>query len=152
MAAATAVLGACATLQNDAELAMSVVNLLPARASVFETGGALTLRYTNEGPSGVTLRGSSHRLYLNGSYIGRAVSSEPLTIPPLGTATQLVTVYFENLTLLRKILELSQGAAPTLDYRVQSYLYREPESAGRIRLTASGQLDLRSLMQRLSLP
>src|SRR5688500_18135504 len=78
----------CATISRSSALSVSVTNVLPTQASLLETSAALTLRFVNEGVEPLKLAGGVHRLYLNGSYVGRAVTNERLTVPALGTVTQ----------------------------------------------------------------
>lgn len=134
-------LASCASFPRGGGLGVSLVNVLPRQASLFETSAELTLRLTNDAMEPFTLAGSAHRLFLNGSYVGRAVSSERLTIPQLGTATQTVIVYLENLTLVRKVAEL--GQAPAIAYRLESLLH--PAEGGRFgsfKTSTTGELDL----------
>lgn len=136
----------CATLTQRGTLGISVVNLKPKQASLFETSAELTLRYTNESAQPLPLAGSAHKLYLNGSYVGRAVTDERVTIPGLGTTTQTVVVYLENLTLIRKAAELSGSDAPVVAYRLDSRLHPvEGGGLGGLRLSSSGELDLSGL-------
>lgn len=138
--------GGCATLGEHEGVSLSVVDLLPTQASLFETSASLKLRFTNESTQPLVLSGGSHRLYLNGSYVGRAVSSERLTIPALGTNTQTVVVHLENLTLFRKAAELSNSTAPAIGYRLESRLHSAKGSTfGRLQVTSSGELDLSGL-------
>jgi LEA14-like dessication related protein len=137
----------CASLASREDVSVTLIDLLPTRATVFETGATMTLRYTNEAPAPIELKGSAHRLFLNGSYVGRAVSNDAVTVPQLGTATQTVTLYLENLALFRKAAEFSSAPA-VIAYRLESQLYpADAQNARRIRTVASGQIDLRALMQ-----
>jgi LEA14-like dessication related protein len=142
------VLVGCASLTRPAAgVNVSVTNLLPTHAAMFETSAALTLRLTNESAEPLMLIGSAHRLYLNDTYVGRAVSNEPLSIPPLTTATQTVTVFMENLTLMRKVIELANTNRPIIAYRLESQLHAGASSPGRTLATTSrGELDLTALM------
>lgn len=136
--------GACTTLPRGGGIGVTVADVRPLQASLLESSIALTLRLTNEALQPLTLAGSSHRLFLNGSYVGRAVSNERLTLPPLGTATQTVTVYLENLTLVRKAAELSN--APKINYRLESRLHpADGDGFGSIKAVATGELDLSGL-------
>lgn len=138
--------GGCATLPDRGGLTVSLTNVLPTEASLLETTAALTLRLTNERPQPLTLAGGAHRLYLNGSYVGRAVTNERVTVPELGTVTQTVTVHLENLTLIRKVTELSQTNAPMISYRLESTLHpAEGQGFGSFRATSTGELDLSGL-------
>jgi LEA14-like dessication related protein len=134
----------CATFSRAGGVGVTVVDIRPTQASLLETAVSLTLRLTNEAMEPLALAGSSHRLYLNDSYVGRAVSNERVAIPQLGTATQTVTVYLENLTLVRKATELSR--APKIAYRLESRLHpAEGAGFGSIKATTTGELDLRGL-------
>lgn len=134
----------CATLAPGPTVGVSVVNLRPLQSTILETGLELTLRLTNESAQPLVLAGSTHKLYLNDSYVGRAVSNERVTVPAFGTATPAVTVYLENLTLLRKATEFAQ--APQLTYRLECRLHPADGAAfGDVRARASGELDLAGL-------
>ena len=133
----------CATLSRPSALSVSVTNVLPTQASLLETSAALTLRFVNEGVEPLNLAGGVHRLYLNGSYVGRAVSNERLTVPALGTVTQTITIYLENLTLVRKVAELSNTQTPRISYRLESRLHPADDRAfGSIATSTAGELDL----------
>ena len=144
-----AVLGAvlvagCASLPRAGGVAVNLVSVVPQVASLFETSATLTLRFTNESTEALRLSGSSHRIFLNGTYVGRAVTSEALAIPRLGTATQTMTAHLENLVLMRKAQEL--GNVPAVDYRIESRLH-PADARGTIGATASGQIDLSGLLE-----
>jgi LEA14-like dessication related protein len=144
-------LGGCATLTRNGGINVSLVNVLPRQASLFETSADLTLRLTNDAREPITLVGSTHRLYLNDTYVGRGVSSERLGLPSLGTATQTVTVYLENLILMRKATEL--GNARVIAYRLETEFH--PADAGRfgnIKAVTNGEFDLSAFTGGIPLP
>ena len=139
-----ALLAGCVTLSPGPTVGVTVVNLRPLDSTILETSVAVTLRLTNEAAQPLVLAGSTHKLYLNDSYVGRAVSSERVTVPAFGTTTPTVTVYLENLTLLRKATEFSQ--APKLAYRLESRLHpAEGAGFGDVKATTTGELDLAGL-------
>lgn len=138
------VVAGCASLPRAGGVAVNLVSVVPQMSSLFETSAALTLRFTNEGTEPLRLTGSSHRIFLNGTYVGRAVTSESIAIPRLGTATQTMTAHLENLVLMRKAQEL--GNVPAVDYRIESRLHPADER-GTIGATASGELDLSGLLE-----
>lgn len=122
----------------------TVVDFRPTQASLLESTGTLTVRYTNENISPLGFSGSSHKLYLNGSYVGKAVSDRPFGVPPLNTVTQDVTLHLENLALVRQLLAVrdSQTAA----YRLESVLFQTVyEEKFEIKTRSEGSLDLRGL-------
>lgn len=123
---------------------VSVVDFRPTDASLLESRGILTVRYTNENISPLGFSGSRHKLYLNGSYVGTAVSNQPFGVPPLTSVTQEVQVQLENLALVRQLVAIrdSQTAA----YRLESVLFQTIyEDKFEIKCRAEGSLDLRSL-------
>lgn len=123
---------------------VSLVDFRPTEASLLESRGTLTLRYTNENISALGFYGSRHKLYLNGKYVGLAVSDQPFGIPPLNTVTQEVTVNLENLALVRQLASISESQQVT--YRLESVLFQTIyEEKYEIRTTAEGMLDLRGL-------
>jgi LEA14-like dessication related protein len=143
-------LAGCASLGSNRTVIVNVVDIRPAQATLLETTGVLTLRFTNETPEPLQVRGSSHRLFLNGSPVGRGVSNDILTIPPLSTVTQPVTIHLENLTLVRKAAELSR-APNAIDYRLESELFAVGAPGGKaLRATSTGQLDVRGLLDATS--
>ena len=139
----------CATVQREGGVAVSLVSIRPVDSSLFESSAELTLRLTNESPRALALTGSTHRLYVNGTYIGRAVTNERVTIPQLGTTTQKVTAHVENLTLMRKAQEL--GNVVAVDYRIDSRLFpAEDQGGGSLAATATGRLDLSGFLSEVS--
>jgi LEA14-like dessication related protein len=143
----------CATFSRSTAVSVSVTNVLPTQASLLETSAALTLRLVNEGVEPLALAGGVHRLYLNESYVGRAVTSERITVPALGTVTQTVTVYLENLTLVRKVAELSHAQAPRIAYRIESRLHpADGRGFGSLATSTAGELDLSGFVNEGLLP
>lgn len=142
--ASLASLAGCATFNSRPEASVSVTDLRPVEASLFETSAELTLRYTNESGEPLSLAGSAHRLYLNGSYVGNAVTNQALQIPALSTTTQVVIVHLENLALVRKLRELPNAQA--IKYRLESTLHHSDGSGrGALKTASTGELDLSGL-------
>lgn len=143
-------LAGCASLQQTDEVDVTLVDVKLVQASLLETTADLTLRFSNERPEPLQLTGASHRLYLNGTYVGRALSNAKLAVPQLGTTTQVVRIHFENLTLFRKFAELQQ--MPAIDYRLESRLMAEKSTGfgGALRTQSSGRLDLTGLREGLA--
>jgi LEA14-like dessication related protein len=137
-------LAGCATLSPASNIGLSVTNVRPLQSTLLETTIELTLRLTNETPRELALAGSTHKLYVNNSYVGRGVSNERVTLPAFGTSTPAITVYLENLTLLRKASEFSQ--APKLAYRLESRLHPAAGGeSGDLKAVATGEIDLNGL-------
>jgi len=128
---------------------VGLVSIRPLQSTLFETTAELTLRLTNESSRPLELAGSTHRLYVNDAYVGRAVTNERLTIRQLGTTTQTLTAHLENLALMSKTQEL--GNVSVVDYKIESRLrVAEEIGGGTLAATASGKLDLSGLMPGMS--
>jgi LEA14-like dessication related protein len=123
---------------------VSLVDIKPAEATVLESSAVLTLRYSNENVIPIGLSGSSHKVYLNGSYVGKALSKEPVGLAALTTTTQDVTVRFENLALMRQFVAMRERQ--TAAYKIESVLYvTSGEEELNIKTSNSGSVDLRAL-------
>ena len=143
--AIAAFVSSCATFRASREISVSLVNLVPTNVALFETGATLTLRVTNETPEPLTFAGASHRLFLNGTYVGVAVSNQRFTVPALSTATQTVSAYLENLAVLRKITQMSNSPTSVISYRLESQLHAEGGRRGQLGAVAAGELDIGAL-------
>ena len=134
----------CAGTAFHGGLSVSLVDFRPTEASLLESRGTLTLRYTNDTIAPLGYSGSSHKLYLNGSYVGKAVSNQPFGIPPLNTVTRDVSVQFENLALIRQLVAVRESQ--TVAYRLESVVFQTlDEDKFEIKLRSEGSLDLKSL-------
>lgn len=129
-------LGGCASL-GLVPPEVTLVDLEFTDLTMFETTGEFTVRLTNENPDPLRITGAVFRLYLNGVKVGKALSSEALEIPRLGTATQKVDLHVNNVALIGRLATLME--APSLDYRVKSRLYVEvPYGTRRVNFENSG--------------
>lgn len=136
----------CSHRGHPGGITVSLVDFRPTEASLLESRGTLTLRYTNENISPLGFSGSTHKVYLNGSYVGKVVSDQPFAIPPLNTTMQDVTVHFENLALIRQLVAVRD--AQTVAYRIESVLFQTIyEDKYEIKTVAQGALDLHGLAE-----
>lgn len=125
-------------------VSVSIVNFRPTEATLLESSAVLTLRYVNEGISPLGYSGSSHKLYLNGKYVGKGVSHQPFGLPPTDTTTQDVTVRLENVQLVQQLIAMRDSR--TASYRLETVLFQTIlDDQYEIKLHAEGALDLRSL-------
>jgi LEA14-like dessication related protein len=137
-------LSGCNSVDKSGGISVTVVDLKPLDASLLETQVLMTLRYTSESLNPVGFSGSSHKLYFNGAYIGRAVSHTPLGLPPLSTTTRDVTLVIENAALVKQVLAM-QGRA-TASYRLESVLFlTSGDTDLKVKTDSEGTLDLRGL-------
>ena len=128
-------LAGCASIPAPS---VNLVNVRFTEATVLETTAQFTLRLSNPNPEPVRVTGSAHRIYLNGLYIGEALSNETMEVPGLATATQAVTVHLNNLAMATRIKAIIE--ARVFDYKIDSVFYTDSR---RTRSTSNGRLDLK---------
>lgn len=125
-------------------MSVSLVDFRPTEAALLESRGTLTLRFTNESIAPLGYSGSTHKLYLNGKYVGKGVSDQPFGIPPLNTVTQDVTINLENMALVRQLMSMRDSQ--TASYRLESVFFQTVyEDDYRIKVESNGSLDLSGL-------
>lgn len=124
---------------------VSLVDFKPAASALLESSAVLTLRYSNENVIPIGVSGSTHKIYLNGTYIGKAMSQDPVGLAALSSTTQDVTVRFENLALVQQLVGLRDRQAAA--YKVDSVLFvTSGEEKLDIKTSNTGSVDLRSLV------
>lgn len=134
----------CRSGYNLGGITVNLVNFMPASAALLESSGVMTLRYTNENTIPIGLSGSTHKVYLNGTYVGKSVSKQALGLAALSTVTQDVTVNFENLALVRQLVAMREQQ--TASYKVDSVLFlTSGEEDLSIKTNSTGSVDLRAL-------
>jgi LEA14-like dessication related protein len=126
------------------EISVTVVDLRPVGSTLLESQAVLTLRFVNENVMPFGFAGTSHKLHLNGSYVGQAVSNEPFGMQPLSTTTREVTLMLENLALVQQVLAMrGQG---TVSYRLDSIIFtKEGDDTLKLPTKTQGTLDLQAL-------
>ncbi len=126
------------------EITVTVVDIRPAGGTIFESQAVLTLRFINENVMPFGINGTTHKLYLNGKYVGKAVNDQAFGIPPLNTATREVTLMLENTALLRQVLALR--GETEIAYRLETIiLKREGDLTLKLPTRTEDRLDLKTL-------
>lgn len=133
----------CASVPKATGVTVTVTGFRPvAESSPVTTRAIMTLRFTSENVNAVGLTGSSHRLFLNGHYVGKAENTAPIGLPPQGTVSQDVTLDLEK----PEIVRLSLSVAAEASYRLESVLYyTEGEDKLRIKTNYDGKIALQGL-------
>lgn len=131
----------CTALTPLAPPEVSLVDLELSKVELFETAAVVALRISNENPEPLKVEGGVFKIYLNGLRVGRAMGSETLEVPRLGSTVHRFDLSLSNLALATRLVELLEN--PVLDYRVQSKLYvARPYGTRRMRSVHEGRLDL----------
>ena len=118
LAACVVVLCGCARKDGPS---VNLVNVHFQNATALETTATFTIRLSNDAPVARQFTGSSHRIYLNGLYVGKGLNDKTVDVPRLGTVTQDITVHLSNLALATRIKSVIE--TKRFDYRIQSVFY-----------------------------
>jgi LEA14-like dessication related protein len=122
---------------------VNIVNVRLTDVTPLETTATFTLRFSNEKPEPVRITGGVHKIYLNGLYVGKGLSSDALEIPRLTTSTQAVVVHLNNIALATRVKPMIESKS--FDYRMQSTLYGK-SWASRMKSVSEGKLEAKDFM------
>lgn len=134
----------CMSTPRVGEITVTVVEFTPSANALSQPGAVLTLRFINENLIPVALSGSKHKLYFNGTYVGKIENTKAVGLAPSSAKTHDVTISFENLAFVR---QLALRGDPVVSYRlVNSMEYREWEEKIYLKSETNSTIDLSSLV------
>ena len=134
----------CLSPPKVGEITVTIVDFTAPAHALSQPRAVLTLRFINENFIPVALSGSKHKLYLNGTFVGEIVNTEAVGIAPSNIKTHDVTIFFENLALVR---QLASQANPVVRYRLVNVMeYRENEEKSYLKSETNSTIDLSSLV------
>ena len=99
-------------------IAVTVADLRPAAPPAPENQAVLTLHFANENVAAVAMDSSTHRLYLNGTYVGKGTITSPEGLPAMAPIALKISVNLENPALVRQLA--NAAGAKTASYRLES--------------------------------
>ena len=136
-------LSGCASGPKLGGVAVFAVSLQLGATSPTEVRAPLILRFANENVIPLGYSGSSHKLFLNGTYVGKAVDDQPIGLPPMNEATREVYLQFENPAFVR---QLAAGApVHQVNYRLETVLLQMVgDDKHEIKTHSEGSLELRN--------
>lgn len=103
-----------------AALNVGIAGITITDATLGETEAVFTLRIRNENVFPMVVEGGMHKIHLNGSFIGEAVSKETFAIPQLGTVLHSVSMHLGDGAAVERVRAIiAQGGA---EYRIESRL------------------------------
>lgn len=131
----------CQTNFHLSTITVSIVELRPAAAA--ENQVVLKLRFFSANVVAVAVEDTTHKLYLNGTYVGRSVNPKAIGLPALGSVDQEVTLDLENRAVVTQILQAAdrRPVAYSLESRLNiqvedSYEYYHTTQKGTVDLSA----------------
>ena len=126
----------CMSPPRVGEITVTLVEFTAPAHALSQPRAVLTLRFINEG--------SKHKLYLNGTYVGKIENTEAVGLAPSSVKTHDVTIFFENLALVR---QLASQANPIVSYRLVNVMeYRQNQEKNYLKSETNSTIDLSSLL------
>jgi LEA14-like dessication related protein len=135
-----AALGACAGGTIDQPPEVSLVNIRPLSAGLFEQRMAVTLRITNPNDADLPVDGYRFAVEVNGQPFAKGTSRESLTVPRLGDATTEAEATIATSDLMRQVLRVP--AAGGLAYTLTGTVFLDTATGQRsFPFTQGGSFD-----------
>jgi len=122
-ALALALLTSCSAQGNIKKPDIAINNVRLENITLFQTSAVFDVQIDNENPFPLEISGGVHKVYLNGTYIGKGLDKEGFKVPRLGSTQHSILVRFKNLKLLTDMQNLVEKQE--LNYRIESELYQE---------------------------
>ncbi len=101
-----ATLGACAGGAIDQPPDVSLVDMRPISAGLFEQRMAVTLRIANPNDADLPVDGYRFAVAVNGQPFAKGVSSQNVTVPRLGDATTEAEATIATSDLIRQLMQV----------------------------------------------
>lgn len=137
-----ALLAGCATPPKATGVSVSVVGFRAAESSPVQTRAIMTLRFASENVNALGFTGSTHELFLNKRFVGKAVNASAVGLPPMGSVTVDVALDLEDPGVVRQILSFTDLSP----YRLVSILnYTDADSKVHVKVTEEGKVALLGL-------
>jgi len=122
------------------ELNSIAVNVLSIKRMAGSQELEVSLRYANGNVVPVGVTSTEHSLYLNGKFIGKIRSANPVGLPPEKTADETIVIRCEKPEVLQEL------AGKVASYKIQSHLLvLNGEDHITIKTENSGPVDLSKL-------
>ena len=126
------------------KLSNVLVDIIEYHPTTSDTQAKLTLRFTNENVFPIAIAGTTSKLYLNGTYVGKIESSDPVGMPQLSATNRNVVLTIENTALIQQLR--STASTPSISYRLESTMRMQAsEEKMKIRNVSNGQINAASL-------
>jgi len=113
------VLAGCTSTER-ATMNVGIAEISIADAAMSETEATITLRFTNEALFPLVVESDTHKIHVNGLFIGEGTSSEAFALPQLGTVMHAVKVRLADRAAVERLREvIAQGGG---ECRIESRL------------------------------
>ncbi len=144
-----AVLGACVLLTGCTSVppqvstvTVTLVGFRPADNVDVRDHAIMTLKVSTEDVHSEGFTSSVHKLYFNGSYVGKSENPNPIGLPAQGDVTIDVPLTIEDPITVRRAIAVSDQALFKLESELR---YLEGESLKRFKTHSEGKIPLSGL-------
>jgi hypothetical protein len=135
--------GACATTEPLAAPEVTLVDLELVDATLFESTLDIAVRFSNSNPEPMVLDGAVLRLELEGRSFGKAMTSDTIEVPRLGSIVHRLELALSHIAIASKIRDVLDRRI--VDYTISGKVFAVAPS-GRtktLRIEKGGSIDLR---------
>lgn len=131
----------CASFGNLEAPELTLVQLQPVEATLFETTLQVQLRIANPNPEAITFEGASFKLTLDDHKVGRGMTAETKTVERFGTEIVDLTFHVSNASVLLRLKEVLESKS--VAYGVSGKLYvQQGMGTRKLKVQSAGQIDL----------
>jgi LEA14-like dessication related protein len=120
---------------------VSIVDFKPAAPSPKGMQATASMSFANENVIAIGITEATHKLYLDGTYVGKAIVNDAIGLPQMTNAKQVITFQIEKADFVRQLA--TKGAGKAVPYRIVSEL-RSVSGEDRVEIQTSnlGTVDL----------
>lgn len=108
----------CTSGTKPGGLSEQLVAVYATDASLAQKQVTITMRYANENVSALGFSGATHKVFLNGNYVGKVLNPQPFGIPPVQSITQDAIVELEKPDVVKDLL--ARGQVSSVSYHLES--------------------------------
>ena len=141
---AVLLLSSCSAIKPKADV--ELVNVQFGKMSLFQTELVTVISVDNEDTRELSLKGGVYRLYIDNTYVGKALVNQQLVVPPLSSKNQQITIPLNNLPLFGRIQSIVESGR--FAYRIEALLHVDSSIGTRtVEITRDGDFNFQDFIQ-----
>lgn len=141
----------CASFGTHNGVEASLMDVRLESMKTLETTAVFLVRVDNADKETLSINGSEYRFYLNGDYIGKALSNQPLSVKPYDSTTYEVQAHLGNFRLATRLRAMIDERK--IEYRLKGRLHGGRGDKDRSYSVANeGLLDANQFLKPLEKP
>ena len=141
----------CTSFGTRSGVEASLMDVRLESMQTLETTAIFLVRVDNADRERLSIDGSEYRFYLNGDYVGKALSNQPVEVKPYDSATYEVKAHLGNFRVARKLRAMIDERR--IEYRLKGRLHGGRGDRDRSYSVANeGLLDVNEFLKPLEQP